>query len=459
MSASFTVAARLGTVPIYAISGLLGAFLLKPFPGIPQIAFSILLFALYVGCFRTLFRGKSLVDVGTFFLFVVLIYQIFPLLSLEITDYNLGVFADNRLNTIALSTSFLSDVWSIQTLILTGFGASYLAFKSERPKQAPVISPAQRSLFGTVLAVSFLIVVGANIYLAGDDYLDQYLSVQSLPLFVVQGLNIVNQMFFAAMFGFLVLSMRGNVRRALAVTFGACVILLFTTGARTPVAIVIFAAVVVYDHYRARLNPALLLSIAVTLLLIFLLAGALRGSGYTDDLLGQNEFMAIYVTTLDVFQIAITGAARDLGNELWIADLLRPIPGQLLPFEKFDAALWYITSFYPLQAQAGEGYGFSMASEAMLGGGNFSALARSGLLGMAVALINGKLEASRSIYAKVGAVWLFCFIYLSYRDTTFTLVPRLMFQFGPGLLVIFLIDRMFILKPDADASPGLWGER
>jgi hypothetical protein len=449
----WTLAARFGVVPFFSAAGLLGALLLRSFPGLPQIAFSLFLFAAYVAVYRMMFAGRSILDVGTLFMFTVLTYQVFPLISLELSDYNLGIFADNRLNSIALTTSFLSEIWRIQTLIMTGFGSLYLLFKRAPAPTAPNVGENQRWFFATMLAVALAIIVVANVFLGAETYLDEYVAMQDLPLIAIQILNIVNQMFFAAMFGYLIISIRDRPWIAIVTALLACAILALTTGARTPIAIIVFGLFIAYDAYRVRINPVFLASFAVFLIGTFLVGGLLRGGGVIGDLLGQNEFMSVFVTTLDLYQIAITGSARDMATELWVADLLRPIPGQLLPFEKFDAAIWYMTNFYPLQAAAGHGYGFSMASEAVLGGGTFAALARSGLLGLFVALIVGRLERSSSIYAKIGAVWLFCFIYLAYRDTTFTLVPRFLFQFGPALAVIYVIERFFVpLPPERQVS-------
>lgn len=454
----WTLAARFSVVPFFAAVGLLGAFLLRQYSGLPQIFFSLFLFAVYVVVYRRMFAAKSILDVGTFFMFTVLAYQLFPLISLELSDYNLGIFADSRLNSIALTTSFLAEIWSTQTLILTGFGSVYLLVKRAAPATRPVAEKNQRWFFGTMLPASLTVIIGANVVFGAESYLDEYLVVQDLPLIVIQILNIVNQVFFAAMFGFLILTIGVAPGRAIATALLTCMLLAVTSGARTPIAIIVFALIIAYDAYRARINPILLASFAILLMTIFLFAGIVRGGGYLTDLLGQNEFMSVYVTTLDVYQIAITGAARDMATELWMADLLRPIPGQLLPSDKFDASIWYMTNFYPLQAAAGQGYGFSMASEAVLGGGTFAALARSGLLGLLVGLLAGRLEGSDSIYAKIGAVWLFSFIYLAYRDTTFTLVPRFLFQFGPALAALYLIERFFVPHTHG-AKRGRAGER
>ena len=169
---------------------------------------------------------------------------------------------------------------------------------------------------------------------------------------------------------------------------------------------------------------------------VFLLLGLLRGGGDSVAAAFSNsEFMAVFVTALDVRQIYLTGASLGMNLTLFLADLVRLVPQQILPFEKIDPASWYVTTFYPEQAAEGGGMAFGMLAEAALSGGFVEALVRGMALGTVLSVAFNFLAKGRSIWRYVIYLWLITSIYQCFRDTTFTIGGRFVFQLLPAILL------------------------
>lgn len=416
------------------------------FQGLPQVAFSVALLAAYIAISKVRDPSGSYLDAGSIFVACVTLYQIFPLATLEISNYNFGVFADGRLGSIALSQEFLSDIWLAQTFIVIGFASTYLIIRNRIEVSKVIFDQSQI----TSLAIWLILaIVGRFMYtqfvIDGGAYLDEYMARQGGSRFTAQILNILDQIVFIGAFGLFISFMKKKIQLVIAVYILGVIALLLITSARSPVVVISLGLLICYDRYRLQVKVAPLALFGILSVGIFLFAGVLRAGGYLEDIFGQNEFLALYVTTLDVYQIALTGRAGDIGASLWLSDLLRPIPGQLLPFEKLDLANWYVSTFYPAHASEGAGYGFGMASEAMLTGGWWSGLIRGGLLGIVMGVALSFLEKKNSIYAHITIVWMISLVYLAYRSATFGLLSLFLTQFAPAIIIVAFTSR-FILK-------------
>jgi hypothetical protein len=269
----------------------------------------------------------------------------------------------------------------------------------------------------------------------------------------VQLLNINTALFQAAIFGLFICYFR--TRPALAVTIGVVVCLFFlaTTQARAAVVMIGAGMLIAADHFRRRFSPSVLAGAAAAGLAFFLALGLFRGGGVTiSDAAGRNEFMALFVTALDIRQLYITGSTLDMNANLLVSDVLRLIPQQILPFEKVDPATWYVSTFYPGVAEAGGGLAFGLLAEAVLGGGGVAALIRGLALGALVSVSFNYLSARASLWRLIIYMWLFTNLYQCFRDTTFTLIGRFVFQFGPAVLVMMLLYQF--IAPRGAKAPG-----
>jgi len=407
----------------------------------------------FVGLWRLQFRGKlSYADPGIFFTLVICLYTAIPLLTFEYYDYTFGRYTDPRLYHIVLDQSLLADVWLCASLAMAGFGAAYLAFRKPRmPSLDEVPKGAVGALWvGLAMAIAINIIAWLGRGGSGGtgDYTDEYLFFRTMPVYIVQIVNILSITFQAAAFGLFAYYMsRGRIRLAFALLALSLVFFLATTESRTMLVLLGGGYFILRDHLVKRFSPAVLAALAVFGLALFLALGFIReGTLAISDVAGRNEFIAVFVTALDIQQLYITGSTLDMNFSLLIGDLFRLVPQQLLGFEKIDPATWYVSNFYPLFAEAGGGLAFGMVSESVLSGGGFSALVRGGALGVVVSLAINFLSARPSIWRLIIYVWLFINLYQCFRDTTFTLVGRFAFQFAPGVLLILVLSHLLSLR-------------
>lgn len=396
----------------------------------------------------------SFVDPGLLFQFVILLYSLFPLIAIWFYDYQFGRSGDDRLAQIVLDDDIISSVWLCANLAMAGFGASYLGLRSMKLPTAPVATRAVLPVLWISCAFSGLVLVVLYLLRGGSsEYLDEYLFYADLPRYLLQLLNINSGLFQAAVFGLFICYFR--TRPALAVTIGAFVCLFFLATTQARGGVVVFGAgmLIAADHFRRRFSPIVLAGAAVAGLSFFLALGLLRaGEATISDAAGRNEFMALFVTALDIRQLYITGSTLDMNANLLVSDVLRLIPQQILPFEKVDPATWYVSTFYPGIAEAGGGLAFGLLAEAVLGGGGAAALIRGLTLGALVSISFNYLSARVSLWRLIIYMWLFTNLYQCFRDTTFTLIGRFVFQFGPAVLVMMLLYQF--IAPRGATAPG-----
>ena len=414
-----------------------------------QAAITLLATVVFIGLWRLQFRGRlSFADPGIFFVIVICIYTAIPMLTFEYFDYTFGPQSDPRLYHIVLDRSLLADVWLCSIMAQAGFGTAYLLLRKPRMVRLEAISKGAVGALWVGLAIAVMINIISFLGRGGGDYTDEYLFFRTLPVWMVQIINILSMMFQVSAFGLFAHYLAA--RRPLT----AWTLLIFslgffaaTTNARSMLVVIAGGFFILRDHLVKRFSPVTLAALAVAGLALFLALGFFReGELAISDIAGRNEFIAVFITALDVQQLYITGSTLDMNASLLVGDLMRLVPQQLLPFEKIDPASWYVGNFYPIYAEGGGGLAFGMVSESVLGGGKYVALIRGLALGGLIALAINFLSRRPSIWRLIVYVWLFINIYQCFRDTTFSLLGRFAFQFAPGLLLVLLLSQLLALR-------------
>jgi oligosaccharide repeat unit polymerase len=440
----------------YAVS-VIGLTLLSSTSSVLLMAaVSALCFVAFVALWRPLFRPQlSYLDPGIMFLMVVLLYTCFPLVTLYAFDFRFGSSGDNRLNHIALSNDMIATVWSCANFIMAGFGSSYLAFRSARMPSLPAgISYAAPALWAGMIASAAVI---ATLYVlrGGGDYLEEYRFLAGLPTWVIQISNILTALFPASLFGLMVLHARQRPWTAISLALTSMLFFAVTSAARAPLVLIALGLLIAMDHFRKRIPLLALAAGAVVGLAAFLALGVIRGGGeFIGDAAGRTEFVSVFVTALDIWQLYVTGSTLDMNANLLLSDVFRLIPQQILAFEKVDPATWYVSTFYPQVADIGGGLAFGMVAESILGGGPWVALLRGAALGTLLSFALNSLTRRPSIWQTIIYMWLLATVYQCFRDTTFTLVGRFLFQFGPAVLILFLLSRLNLSERSTPVQSG-----
>lgn len=403
---------------------------------------------LVVGAYwqRAILPRSSGTDPGLFFIFVAAVYTLFPLISIVAFDYNLGADADNRLSAIALDDRFIGEVAASANAIIAGFAVAYATFRKTRRPGAFIARPGDTFALWIGLGIALLVIavpsfMGSEL---GSGYASEYLFYQSLPVVVQQILNIVSNMALICAFGLMVsYANAGKFHIAVAVALACAVYFGLATSARTQLVLVAGGLLLVRDLFVKPFSPAQLGAIVAGILVVFLGIGLVRdGLSDISYVAGRSEFMSVFVTALDVQQLYVTGSTLDMNFDLLLSDLFRLIPHQLLPFEKIDPATWYVNTFYPVYAAEGGGLAFGILAESQLGGGFAAASLRGLALGSLTAVAFNYLTARGSLWRTILYLWLFTSLYQAFRDTTFTLVGRFVFQVAPGAILIIVLGRL-----------------
>lgn len=418
---------------------------------IPLLVVSTLAsYGFFVVLWRYTFGSNySYVDPGLIFQTVLLVYTVYPLVTLYIYDFRFGYSADNRLNHIALNDDLIEIVWLCSQFAMAGFGGAYLAFRNPRQPDVGAQNDGAAPALWIGLAASATILALLFWMRGGGSYLEEYRFMQGLPVWVVQGLNIVSALFPASLFGLMALYMRNRRALALSIALGSVMFFVITSAARAPIVLCAMGLLIAYDHFgtKNKIPPVTLAAGAVLGIAAFLVLGFLRDdSAILADAAGRTEFIAVFVTALDIQQLYITGSTLDMNANLLLSDLMRLIPQQFLTFEKVDPASWYVNTFYPYYADAGGGLAFGMVSESLLGGGPWIALVRGFALGSVLSLALYLLTRRPSLWRTIIYMWLVALLYHSFRDTTFTLLGRFAFQFGPAVLLLFILSKLLAAR-------------
>lgn len=405
---------------------------------------TLLAFATFVALWRVQFGGRlSYADPALLFLFVITVYTVIPLFTFEYFQFNLGAEGDSRLTHIVLDDALIYEVWLCANLAIAGFGGAYLVLRDARMPRLEIPQGPVSALWTGLWASA---AVGLAIFFSRErgTYTDEYLFILGLPTLVIQALNIVSAMFYLCAWGLFAYYLT-NGRKLFAVGLLVATLLYFlvTSEARSGLVLIAAAFFVIWDHFVRRFSALTIAAMAVTGLVVFLVLGLLRG-GMLDinDAAGRSEFMAVFVTALDVQQLHIAGSTLDMNVSMLVSDLFRLIPQQLLSSEKIDPATWYVSNFYPAYGEGGGGLAFGMLSEAILGGGAFNAFLRGLTLGGIVSLVLNFLTRRTSVWHMLIYIWLFVSLYQCFRDTTFTLGGRFLFQFGPALLLVTVLAQL-----------------
>jgi hypothetical protein len=394
-------------------------------------------------------RDFSYFDPGILFGLVVLLYVTVPISAFAIFGLTLPAVADGRLLTIPLTEDDIFYVGRASMAAFGGFGIAYLLLRDfHRPESRPGDTSAAVLLPIFLVSMAITLAVAVAIRARGGGYVEEYLFYRDIPVALLQVLNINAVIFPATIWAlvYIFLTRRRRGAAFLIVTLGVTILVL-SSSARTGPFLAAIGSLFIYDRVYAPLRARVVLPLAVIGLLSFLALGFLRDTSTfsgdaTQTIATRSELMSIFTNSLDILYRK-RGGSINAPPEIYYADLFRLVPQQVFPFQKITPDVWYVTTYYPRVYAAGGAYAFGLVSEAMLGGGLPEAMLRGLLLGMLIAAASNRLSSGPpNVWKVVAATWLFVTVYQCFRDTTFVIVARAVYQFMPALLVLVLADRL-----------------
>ncbi len=362
-------------------------------------------------------------DVGIICVLVTSVYIAYPLFAFSMSGLAWSDLADHRLRGQQATPTQFAQVgwWSV--VYLLSLAVSYAVVRRhpaatagtrlENPPKTQIVAMVFLYLLFFLFTQAIQIIFGVDLnptYGMGER------GVESLPLVLAQVASKVAGMQIVLQFALIVLLVKHADeivwRWALwlwAAMVALTVILVF--GARTSIVFFVLAWLLAHQRLRRPLRPFALLVIGVTVIGATLIFGIARNTASREVFLdsifsASSEFHGLYGTAFDAPSMRERGQLPDVPWQIYVADILRLIPQQLLPFDKLDQSLWYLD----VVGLGGTGVGlmFGVVSEAAVGLGIFEMVLR----GVAVGVIFGSIHNCTPELVEVLAD---CVLYMALR--------------------------------------------
>jgi hypothetical protein len=397
-------------------------------------------------------------ELGPVYMAVVGVYTLYPLLGFLVNGLRFGELNDNRLFGVQPTVEDVARLAWYYVAHLGGFAVAYAVVRGRTGEAR--LGGRYASRLALVVVVGLWLVI--QVYFFGlerhydwhfETNLDRYVAIANLPLLVAQVTGHLVAIRFTCEIAFLVLLFAAS-RRALLIVVPWLGFVAATTLAqhqsRTEFVLLAFATIVCFHLEVRPLSIRLLSGLAAVGLAGFLYFGATRdASGDLDvspfrRLFIANEFESLFGNACDLEQRVASGEIRALPPSFFLADVLAPIPQQMLSLPKISPADWYMKTFLPEAAERGIGFCFGSVSEAIVGGGLPDAAARGAALGAIFGAIHRLVSRRRpGPWWFVFYIWLTVMAYNSFRMTTFYLLVRIVYDFLPVVLCVKVTAHIF----------------
>lgn len=390
-------------------------------------------------------------DLGVVFASILLVYGFVPSVGLLLAHQGMGQIMDYRLSS-GFDVGDVEEVQWMHLLLCLGFIFGYFGGSKREPTRITEdLSKDAKELVKPVatMAVIASICPPLFVFIWGDsnfnDYISSYTALRSAPIFIQQIYGIVNQIQFSSIIAAVVVAVAAKPHRHLWVALLLCLNMLYTSlsgGSRTLAFLAFLSYIVAASVFVPGFTFRKVTAYIFPALLLFMVAGMLRDKEEDAGLLylfQTGEFTSLFINAIDIKEKFSSGWGEEIRFDFYLVDILRLIPQQLLVGQKLDPAQWYAETFYPDYFDEGGGFAFGILSECAVGFGTPEAAVRGLFLGVVFRFLRDRLMGAQATIAKVFIyVWLIAVCYQSYRDTTFSIAVRALYQVLPVVLVMGL---------------------
>ena len=251
---------------------------------------------------------------------------------------------------------------------VSGFALSYFQLRNWRSVHYVSAAPSDAADLKFVIVLAITVKAGLLVFsssfgeASSTDYISSYLTFRNRSVIVQQFAGLLLNIDFAATVLLIVTATAHSSKARLIVGTAVVAEVLFVTlfgGSRSSSFLHAFAFVVALSFYGVRLTGKWLALLGSLGLAAFLTAGLLRSGVAEEDspvglrFLQDGEFMAVYVTSLDLLGRLKDPEVGWLQERIYFVDLLRLVPHQLAGQLKVDPAAYYASAFYPSYSEAG----------------------------------------------------------------------------------------------------------
>ena len=401
-------------------------------------------------------------DIGVVFSWLGFLYGGLPILGFTLAGWGIGSIQEARLNYDLPEQDLIVQVGLTYLAFNAGFALAYALLRRRHRVWQPVqLARAGRRDVMLALGLYFMVklsLLGLNLALgveSSDDYIGSYTALVGQPLIVQQVAGVMSASELALTI-LVIVSVIAHKPRLHTYVAGFVALQIVSAmvigGSRAQAFACALAYLVTRSVYDPRLRFRTIAFAGALALAMFLVAGALRQVRVDSEelsglsLLQGGEFMSVFSNSLDLLERLADLDSALLRAGVYLVDLLRFIPRQIIGDFKIDPATFYVATFYPEFSEAGGGLAFGAIAESSIGFGAAEALVRGLFLGLAYAwLRNACLKRSLTVIRAFIYVWFLVLAYQGLRDTTFSVYPRFFYQVLPTLAVLWSL-RAFQLR-------------
>lgn len=389
-------------------------------------------------------------ELGLWFVAAVTVYTVLPLGVYLLLGQQYTPLNDGRLFALQATPAQVSGAAWLYVAFLAPFCLAYLAVRREAKLQQPIVALPARHLVGVMVgvwigftALTWMVSLGAQ---TTGDYASGYAAYNALPLGVRQAIKL-----WQGWSILLTLAIRVSLfsdfsrYRWIIASWVAydVMVTLSVLGSRTYLILSLASCFLLYHLMVRPIRVRTAVVMASTGLFGFLALGVLRtfqGLGTAVQFApgsSGGEFEALFANVVDLRQRLTTGERLAIPFEMHFADLAAMFPSQLVPFEKFDPGVWYVTTFFPSAAEQGFAFAFGVVAQGVLGLGWIELVLRGAAVGVGFAVVHRYLcRQSHRFWVVVFYVWLTMWAYQSFRNQSFILIGYIVQQFVPLVLLV-----------------------
>jgi len=415
--------------------------------------------ALHVAVLWRRDRELPVFEIGTLWVAATLLYGAMPFVNFIVDGLRWGPTSDGRLAQYPVDIDRLVSFAWRYVAYLASFVAVYLPLRARHTARGAPLDPVPRSMFAALLIVLWLqwafeqalfLLYGLDVSVSYTD-LPVTTRPAEMPYVLWQVTLIVLASVFVAKQALLLLLIRQwrDLRWRLALIAWLAVEVVGVAvqmGSRGLAIRLLLTFALLYHRFVRPVRPLALLAGGAVLLAGFLAQGILRFRPSLEDgldlrtlLTTGNEFQSIFATAYDLFQRRAAGTMPEVPWQIYVSDLYLIVPSQLLPFEKWDPAEWYLEVIGA--RGTGVGFMFGVMAQAVLGLDWIELVARGALLGLCGALLHRwYVRRARRFWPTVLYLFIGIWAYYTVRATSFYLVHFVVYQFASVMLVAMLLD-------------------
>jgi len=403
-------------------------------------------------------RRLPVFEIGALWVFVVLVYSVYPLVNYYAAGLRWTIVSDNRLWAFDPGPEETGRFAWLYAICMIPFIVTYLIVRKRACVTGTSTAPVSRARV-TAVVLSFigcgLLLVAVARYFGisydpsyEDVAAERVATLTALPYLLQQVVHSVLSIRFLLLQIMLFIAMRHwrdwKYRVAIVLFFAFEIgSSLYVRGARTNLTLLGITFVLLYHRLVRPLTLKIALPAATVLLMAFNFIGLLRAGDYLDTmrnydvprLAAINEFQVVWGTSYDVYRRKQLGILGDVEWQLPFSDFYYLVPSQLLPFEKIDVQSWYLQ-----KTGYDGGLMFGIVSQALVGFGWKQLLLEGIFLGyIAAKLHRWYVKRAQRFWPLI--LYLFCCIwtYYSVRQTSLAVLSFIEYQFVPTLIMVELV--------------------